>query len=379
MSKWLSRAQINHCTDSYTEQAALRLLNVDDTATPPVAACSYYHDFGEWPNSYCLRADPVHLHVDLHGLIVFDGSTLAVTPEESQGLTQVLADHLLQDSWILRQGGSCRWYLLGEDQDLTGPALCQVRGRHTSLNMLKGEHASPWTRRLNELQMLMASQASNTQRQAERRQTINSLWLWGGGSMPGSKSDSQPACFNLEKSVGSRKSTQAFGAPGKPEKLLITNKVTTNFSDSPCTPISYMSFSRPTDLSRFNSLVSKNPATLGAADINHVEPIAADSAEQLLDRITTKTSTSLVVLESCRDAAAYGDCESWNQSLQQLETQWFEPLLSALSAKRLDAIELFPLNGFTYQLTRRGLWKFWQPSRDYRSLSGFRQITAGRV
>ncbi|VAW78152.1 hypothetical protein MNBD_GAMMA13-1967 [hydrothermal vent metagenome] len=56
--------------------------------------------------------------------------------------------------------------------------------------------------------------------------------------------------LNLEKSVGSRKSTQALGAPGKPEKLLITNKVTTNFSDSPCTPISCMSFSRPTDLSR---------------------------------------------------------------------------------------------------------------------------------
>ncbi|VAW77975.1 hypothetical protein MNBD_GAMMA13-96 [hydrothermal vent metagenome] len=54
----------------------------------------------------------------------------------------------------------------------------------------------------------------------------------------------------LEKSVGSRKSTQAIGAPSKPEKLLITNKVTTNFSDSLCTLISYVSFSRPIDLSR---------------------------------------------------------------------------------------------------------------------------------
>jgi len=43
---------------------------------------------------------------------------------------------------------------------------------------------------------------------------------------------------------------QALGAPGKTEKALITRKVTTIFSVSSCTPISYMSFPRPTDVSR---------------------------------------------------------------------------------------------------------------------------------
>jgi len=59
---------------------------------------------------------------------------------------------------------------------------------------------------------------------------------------------------------------QALGAPGKTEKALITRKVaetrscisactpslalTTIFSVSPCTSISYMSFPRPTDVSR---------------------------------------------------------------------------------------------------------------------------------
>ena len=33
----------------------------------------------------------------------------------------------------------------------------------------------------------------------------------------------------LENAVGSRKSTQALDAPSKTKKLLITNKVTTNF------------------------------------------------------------------------------------------------------------------------------------------------------
>jgi hypothetical protein len=54
----------------------------------------------------------------------------------------------------------------------------------------------------------------------------------------------------LETAVGSRKSAQALDAPGKFEKALITNKVTTRFSNSPCTSISCTSFSRPTAVSR---------------------------------------------------------------------------------------------------------------------------------
>jgi hypothetical protein len=58
--------------------------------------------------------------------------------------------------------------------------------------------------------------------------------------------------FNLETAVGSQKSAQALGAPRKIIKCLITYKVTTNFFISPCTPIPYASFLRPTAVSRFN-------------------------------------------------------------------------------------------------------------------------------
>ncbi len=54
----------------------------------------------------------------------------------------------------------------------------------------------------------------------------------------------------LATAAGSRKSTPAPGAPGKSERMLITNKVTTRFSDSPCTPMANASFSRPTVAAR---------------------------------------------------------------------------------------------------------------------------------
>jgi hypothetical protein len=56
--------------------------------------------------------------------------------------------------------------------------------------------------------------------------------------------------LNLETAVGSQKSTQVLGAPCKIKKCLITQKVPTNFFISPCTPIPYASFLRPTAVSR---------------------------------------------------------------------------------------------------------------------------------
>ena len=56
---------------------------------------------------------------------------------------------------------------------------------------------------------------------------------------------------NLETAVGSQKSAQALGAPGKIKNYLITTEVTTNFFISPGTPISYTAVLRPTTVSRF--------------------------------------------------------------------------------------------------------------------------------
>ncbi len=51
-------------------------------------------------------------------------------------------------------------------------------------------------------------------------------------------------------------------APSKTEKVLITNKVITSFSISLCTPISYLSFSRSTAVSRFNRVIVQTIALI---------------------------------------------------------------------------------------------------------------------
>jgi len=58
----------------------------------------------------------------------------------------------------------------------------------------------------------------------------------------------------LETAVGSQKSAQALGAPGKLKKCRITTEVTTNFFISPGTPISSTLVLRPTAVSRINEM-----------------------------------------------------------------------------------------------------------------------------
>ena len=76
----------------------------------------------------------------------------------------------------------------------------------------------------------------------------------------------------------------------------------------------------------------------------------------------------LVVLDQCRDAAAYEDLHDWCQAVQGLETNWFSPLLKALAGGRIGALEIIPLNGVRYTLTSRQLWYFWRRSKSYRSI-----------
>ena len=70
-------------------------------------------------------------------------------------------------------------------------------------------------------------------------------------------------CLNLKTVVGSQQSLQVLGAPRKTAKCIVTTKVTTNFSVSRCTPISYVSFLHPHAVSRFKEKDRKiwpNPA-----------------------------------------------------------------------------------------------------------------------
>jgi len=296
------------------------LLGLSTAPTTPVAALTYRHDFGEPPAGACLRADPVHLRADRSGLILFDTSQFDLSAAHCEALLATLNAHLQQDGWRLVSRHPQRWYLLGHAApDLDTRALPALRARPVSATPFTGRDAALWTTRLNELQMLMHNHAVNQTRAAHGQVGINSVWLWGGGAV------------------------ELRGA-------------------SPYTRVS-----------------ADNACALGAARLRQLPAsAAAANAEQLLASLH-RDDASLVVLEHCRDAAAYDDFSGWQSALSYLETHWFAPLLRALSAGRLQRLELFPLNGVRYRIERRQLKYFWKKTVPYTKAPGFRCDQAARV
>jgi len=321
LSAWLSRARISNYEVSLTEQAITDFLGMTDGTAVPVAALSYLQDFGEPPGGACMRADPVHLRADSSGLILFDATTFELNEDDSQALAQAVDAHLAAVGWHLRHGPCQRWYLLGDAGEpvLNTLALPKWRGAPVPATPFAGKEAVAWTARLNEIQMLLYNHPVNQARATRSEIIINSIWPWGEGTLTARVA---PAGVQL-----SADNVCARGAV------------------------------------RWCGLAASEPLEDTAACLARLA-----SGEPLL-----------LLLESCRVAAAYGNFDHWQRAVACLEKHWFAPLLAALKAGRLDRLELWPLNGKRYRLERRQLRYFWRRIRDYRYEPGFFHPQARQV
>jgi hypothetical protein len=310
LSRILCRSRRQTFVARSLEQAALTLFGqCAEQAALPVAPYSYLADTGQTPDSYCLRADPVHLQVDTGGLILFDASTFPFSQEESQALSDSIANFLSQDGWRVNAKHTRRWYLCGaSSQQLATLPLSQVRGKSVGELLPRGPDASQWLSRCNEIQMLMTSHPVNQQRAARGLPLVNSLWICGGGVL----AEHSAHCYSK----------------------VFANDV----------------FVRG----------------LGMRDAACCEPVPRH-AQALLQRID-KGDRTLLVLDDCSAAAAYQHFPHWNEAIERYEQQWFAPLLKALITRQLQSLELFPLNGYRYRMVLHQAWQFWKRSPSYQEV-----------
>lgn len=271
----------------------------------------YLGDFGHAPQGYCLCADPVHLHTDTTGLILFDSSRFALSEQESHALIEPLRTLLSEDGWRLEAGSPQRWYLSGRQQgELVSTALERLKGKPVANHLPEGIQAAYWRGLINEIQMLLHSHPVNRQRLERGEVPVNSLWLWGGS--------------------GSLQNTSVH----------------------------------------FNKVWTNDPSVHGAA--RHTGSQGTElppTARDLLDDLGGD-GHHLLVLDQCRDAAAYEELHDWCQAVQRLEKHWISPLWEALTEGRIGLLKIIPVNGFSYTLTSRQRWYFWRRLKNYRSISG---------
>ncbi len=271
---------------------------------PPIAALCRLADGGTPDDGYWLRADPVHLRADLRQVVLLDARYLAIDAAESAALIEAFNRAFGEDGLWLDAPRPERWYLrCATEPVLRTTPLIDAVGRDINPLLPKGPDARRWNSLLTEAQMLFHSHPVNQAREAAHQPLINGLWIWGGGRLP---------------------------------PRLATPDLALHAND----PLSR-------GLARHAGL-SLHPLPTNAADW-------LDSRGEEIEQ--------LLVFESLRWSVVGVDALAWRERLEELERDWFAPLLQALSDHRLRQLHVQPGDGRILRLDRRGLRRFWRRPR----------------
>jgi hypothetical protein len=294
----------------------------------PLAALTRLADGGEVDEAWWWRADPVHFHADLQGVILVDARNLAIEPDEAHALAAAFNQTFADDGLHLDALRPDRWYLrLSAEPAVKTHALATAAGRDIRTLLPYGPAKAQWHKLLTEVQMLFHTHPVNRAREAANQPLINGIWLWGGGYYP----------TDIATLVQEHSGIESPPQPSNDAQPVAAPSISSLYANDP--------------LSR--GLVR----WLGEA-VNPVPPDAADWFTA-----ASGESASQVVLETLRYDAIDNDSVAWAQHLLELEQGWFQFCQQGLKTGRLAAVHLYPGNGRRYSITHHARWQFWTYSK----------------
>ena len=273
----------------------------------PSAAASRLADRGESDQGqWWLRADPVHLEVDMGDLLLFDGRHFNLDLDEAKALAKTVEEHFSDLGWWLDVAHPLRWYLkLETPARIQTTPLSMVCLRKVEVHLPGGVEGKNWHRLLNDAQMVLHDCPVNRAREARGELAVNSLWFWGGGALP-------PA--------GPAEWSQVHG-----DSVLLSG------------------------LAKHAGVASR--------------PLS-DDAVSWLDAIGE--GRHLALIETGHGPARASDVEAWREFIVDLSANWFEPLLHALADGRLQSVTVLTDRDLRYHAQRT---RWWQRLRARRSFS----------
>ena len=130
----------------------------------------------------------VHLHATRDHVVLMDPSLLRITPEEEIALRTSVMETLEHFLGSLGEFYPHRWiYPAGEFTELLTHTPSLASGLNIDIWMPKDTHtpglAKKWRRLQNEIQMIWHDHPVNEARLARGELTVNSVWLYGIGSL----------------------------------------------------------------------------------------------------------------------------------------------------------------------------------------------------
>lgn len=152
----------------------------------PAAALMREHLAGDAGDISWLSADPAWVQPDLSGARLLACGQLQLSPEEAQALAEPLKPVFSDAGMTLEISSPDRWHLRLPAQtalpDFDAPE--QALGEDLYEHLPQGTDGRRWRVLLNEVQVLLHQHPVNAQRRARGLPPVNSVWLWGGGTLP---------------------------------------------------------------------------------------------------------------------------------------------------------------------------------------------------
>ena len=190
LEKWLSRGlreESKHQNDAvFSEFGLLVEKNQDKHCAALSLLAESNADINVTIESYWLRADPVNLQPDRDTALLSAHEELALTQDEANKLVEHINNHFTDEPWEIYTFAPHRWYIrIEKPADLKTSPLAKVLGEDINPFMPLGDDADYWFKITNEIQMLLHGSNVNFERESRNMWTANSVWLWGGGCLPG--------------------------------------------------------------------------------------------------------------------------------------------------------------------------------------------------
>ncbi len=286
---------------SAPEQMFLLLFGVPCEGELPGARLSLAAQGIEPPSASLWRADPVYARAGTVDVHIDDRAVLPVTAQESETLCRDFNRDFDARGWRLWASRPGQWYLQStQPLQVTTVPLSIALGRGLEGIMPSGPDGARLRALLNELQMWLFEHPLNQAREAQGCPPINSIWPLGAGEA------------------------------GLPRK-------------------------------HWRALWAVDDFYRGAGKVAGADLVATVPADgTALVPALPASGEAMLVLDSLLRPAALGDVGQWYDTLQQLDRDWFAPLLDALVQRRVQAIHLAGGARHGFVLRRGDLWRIWR-------------------
>ncbi|BCN93406.1 hypothetical protein THMIRHAM_11910 [Thiomicrorhabdus immobilis] len=286
----------------------------------PIAVTKASAELDEFnPNHFWLSVDPVQMIPDRDTLVLVPGKALQITEQESKALLQKFNAHFAEDKVELIWASSQHWYLsIVQPVDIQTTDIEKLAYQSVNAFYPKGNAAQYWRQLLNETQMLFYTHPVNEARREQGWPEINSVWVWGEGKIEADKL--------LIRTDASIHSNHAY----------LQGMANLTQSHYCAEPESYQAW--------LNQIAGFSDPGNGEIDKHF---ICLDSVADKLDNL---------------------QLDEWLTLLQQLEENWFAPLLQALKRDEIDSLLLDLGQEYRAHLKPSHLNRFWRFKKPLNSL-----------